>query len=862
MSNISTGLMKEKNFKNLNSSSLTTSIQNSSSGSSLHSPKSGSNISISSLTSSSGTSYPSSNTLESVLSSTRSATLDLSTKTRVSNLQQEASKRAIRRVSELLTHPDHLMIHCENYDKSFQQKKQALEVKLKSQLQLQLEEARQSLALLGHSQGVIGGIRKNFVSIDELCQECQGLIEEYPLVRKVNTVRSNLLITRRELLKMLELPAKVKEIKILLEDNMNLLKVYSMIRDLEKMRQNAYYQARNYPDELVVLKEEYGVVDELSNALESQIWLLVQNCITLARRRPALLVQVVRIIEREERADASAVSPGTAGRALYQRVVKGYYKKCFSILLENIEKRFQEIFGDMLPIKDSSPTTSSTSNPSSIHDSSSGSTDESPNSSPPITPSSSTSNLNSEADSAQRKSIEKALSQAVELLDDLTQVRENVEPCFPPKYGIFHFYVTEYHSRFYSRFMYLSQQSAFLSPKEILDLVEWVSGKYDNHLQQLSAPEMRPPMIDALSNLTAAYQEHIKKLMKEWASRIITNDRKEKGELIDNRFYTDAPVNLFKFVDQQLSLAIGTKSERLILDVSKECAYVLNWFQKEYIKIFDDKEKKQELEFTYVMALINNNYKSQEYTFNLKDKIRKYVDDLLVNTIGLDEIADQFLKNAEKGIEPMVHLIFSDLLETIGKIFRKEWEEASPPLMGLIVATFEDYFSNDIQGFIPEEYFRKLVTDCLDKMINLYVQQLLSKKATFTPETTEEMMKKDEQLLETFFLKWTREKNVKPKITLLADLRELLVSPDPDMICLHFDSLIRSYPDITIKVVESLLNKRSDLNRSDVNIAIEGCLNILNAHTSSPSGKGENSVSNPIIGKEGFFSRLWSELTD
>lgn len=45
--------------------------------------------------------------------------------------------------------------------------------------------------------------------IDELCKDCQDLIGDYPLVKMVNTVRSNLYNTLREVDKMLAIPEKV-----------------------------------------------------------------------------------------------------------------------------------------------------------------------------------------------------------------------------------------------------------------------------------------------------------------------------------------------------------------------------------------------------------------------------------------------------------------------------------------------------------------------------------------------------------------------------------------------------------------------------------------------------------------------------
>ena len=105
------------------------------------------------------------------------------------------------------------------------QKRSALEAQLKTAVQANLEEARTGLELLDHSYQLITSVRNkydllffvlllftiylSFNMIDELCKGCQDLIGDYPLIRMVNTVRSNLYNTLREVDKMLAIPEKV-----------------------------------------------------------------------------------------------------------------------------------------------------------------------------------------------------------------------------------------------------------------------------------------------------------------------------------------------------------------------------------------------------------------------------------------------------------------------------------------------------------------------------------------------------------------------------------------------------------------------------------------------------------------------------
>ena len=49
------------------------------------------------------------------------------------------------------------------------------------------------------------------------------------------------------------------------------------------------------------VKHYFGEVERLSDMLAKQLWLIVQRTIITVRREPTIIVNVLRIIEREER---------------------------------------------------------------------------------------------------------------------------------------------------------------------------------------------------------------------------------------------------------------------------------------------------------------------------------------------------------------------------------------------------------------------------------------------------------------------------------------------------------------------------------------------------------------------------------
>lgn len=126
------------------------------------------------------------------------------------DLNKAAQKAAAKRISDLLTSPQHLT-SVDQLKESTIKKKLALEVnvnyktsftikaQIKSVVQTQLEDARQSYTLLDESNNFIGSVRDEYVlipkrlirismkQIDSLCGDSQKLIPDkvFGIIRKV-----------------------------------------------------------------------------------------------------------------------------------------------------------------------------------------------------------------------------------------------------------------------------------------------------------------------------------------------------------------------------------------------------------------------------------------------------------------------------------------------------------------------------------------------------------------------------------------------------------------------------------------------------------------------------------------------------
>lgn len=51
--------------------------------------------------------------------------------------------------------------------------------------------------------------------------------------------------------------------------------------------------------------------------------------------------------------------------------------------------------------------------------------------------------------------------------------------------------------------------------------------------------------------------------MDQWCTRLLEADRKNEPDEIDGKYYTDAPVLLFKFVNQQMDVVAPTGCQKV-----------------------------------------------------------------------------------------------------------------------------------------------------------------------------------------------------------------------------------------------------------------------------------------------------------
>ncbi len=186
-------------------------------------------------------------------------------------------------------------------------------------------------------------------------------------------------------------------------------------------------------DDMSILVDYFRDVDALGVELGSKVFLLLHSVIELSAEEPQVLVEVLRCIEREEKADV------VARRAL--RVAEKQAKKGEStVAMEFLPKpkEWKAKVPEHLKLTIAS-------------------------------------RIDAMFEAAGEEDMAATLSVCDQLLEDLQIIKDNVVPCFPRSYRVLGFFLKEYTLRLDAKLSEIGNMATDLGNAEILDVMKWVA---------------------------------------------------------------------------------------------------------------------------------------------------------------------------------------------------------------------------------------------------------------------------------------------------------------------------------------------------------------------------------------------------
>ncbi|KAG0371145.1 exocyst complex component Sec6-domain-containing protein [Gamsiella multidivaricata] len=705
-------------------------------------------------------------------------------------------------ISALLKHPDDLS-NLSSIRQKLIREKAIVDQQLKIGVQNQMEETKEALDILGTTKEQVLGIRANMKNIDSLCKDAQGLIKDYPRIRKISQTHQNFVATQSLVNNFQELHQDLDRIKSMMKEDKrnilgpapNLLMVHYQLYKLEQLRDKTLYMARDEPlDVKVTLKEYFGRLDQVIQEFEEYLWELTRNMIDLIKsKQGSVIVRLIKIIESEESADAKAVTlttksehrgsrQGLGGKKTDKapRTVKSLRSKFLDILHDEVSRKFNIL----LERVDSEPL--------------------------------------------------ECLEATDFVFPDLALVYDDLVPRSPSNYKIFPFLVIEYHRHVYELVNKIVN-SPDLDGGRILHLLRWVREYYASMNHQLGVTEelLEPQLLDGNEQgLLDEYLKLVRTNLIKWTNNMMATataefvERQTAPEKDSDKLYHMQTANLlFEMVNQQVTLAADSQQSTVMEQVVRECIQVIKDYQKKWKELTTAEMRKQMDSpgtapaglAEYIMAATNDQIKCAEFADALLIRIEK--DNMIKNRKNfeaardlLNETMDDFFDVATHGANALLDLAFNDVKEPLSKLHTSSWYDDDP--MGLIIATLKDY-NDDFRIHLNDYMFNKLVDWMLERLMIAQIDALRNKGAKLKFPICEDRLQQDRAAVFNFFVQYKPINDLEQDFDAIEKLHKFTCSTKMAAY-LNFYSMKRIYHDLPLTLVEDILGRRDDLDRSSI----------------------------------------------
>lgn len=719
----------------------------------------------------------------------------------IETAKADALLKASKYIAGCLTTPDQL-------DKVGQirrkvlRNKAAVDSRLKTAVQSQIDGIRSGLQELNSSQDDIGHIKKLLSEVSEIFKECEPLNTKLRKVQIAHENHTRLAKTNSHLKLIFNVPETIKTTKQLIKDG-KLLQAHKNIMELESTRDDLLYEVFKISeddenrDEKIAQSPLYMYFDEvsnLSNALLKQIMTIVDRTLSFARSKPTELVSSLRIIEREERCDQRALDQEKKTKFLPPGRPKSWKGRCIASIRKSVDRRFD-------------------------------------------------SNQIELQDKDDKMWLVKHLERMREMiLEDLLAVKHLVRQCFPPSYKIFKTYIVTYHEATSRTLEHFALNQNHDRPNECVTLLNWIN-EYDGpdllgHEELKEFVEGFKDELDPIlsygvvESLMEIYVSTTERNIQNWLEKMCVSESQDWNQDklpetdTEGYFQTSLPIILFQMLDQNLQ--VGAFIERDVkLKIVDICVKSLEDFIptiRTAIVNFKSKyyENRASIRYfePYMVSVANNALLIAEFSEQMKNQMRG---DLGEETFGQNRVQnfDKMIKGYKELSTEVCGMlldgVFVDLDQHLQELMTRKWS-TSPVIIATVIATFEDY-ANDYVHLKPEA-FNYLMKTAEVKVVTEYVRAILSRRIIFRnfeerKEGAAQILEEGKKLAEAFTRLAKLPDFENSPCVVLKSCAEVLRIKSTDVVSLEVSGLATTYPDFRSDHVLALLAVRGDMGRTE-----------------------------------------------
>lgn len=706
----------------------------------------------------------------------------------IDQLGNDAKLAATKYFTNMLKKPGQLE-KVEQLKNRISRKKTSTEAMLKTAMQSQLdgvtigmEQLKDALDDISKVKVYLSQTKRSFINLPSLGYKLQD-------VRTKQMQHSQYLTANENMKHLFTVPESIEKTKQWINEG-KFLHAHQCLIDLENSRDDLLFEVHKLPNQApsdkILLKAYFEDVEVMSDMLKKQIKLVLSRTLNTVRKEPMVIVTVLRIIEREERADTFALQRHKQSGFMPPSRPKKWKEMAFDVLQKSVDQRIEGT------------------------------------------------QVNERSDNKMWLVTYLELCRLL-ILEDLRVVKTLCVPCFPPQYDIFDKFVYMYHSSLSANLNDIISDG--LEGNEYVTIISWVTNTYPGKELMLH-PELNIDIgkvglllkSSVVFDLQSKYLEYIKANYKEWMLKTLDTEKNdwyagaspEVGP--DGCFHTAAPVIIFQMIDQNLqvtkTISQHLTHKALLLSVDSVSLYGLSYkeavieFKKKH---FEDRSKVPF--FTHCIITVLNNclqfielaleMKQHYWSSDFKDQSSTAYEKLIKTFQNLRDEAAQFLLE-EAFLDLDSH--FQDLITT-------KWLTSFISIETICV-TLEDYFQ-DYTHLKPKN-LEYIILEAEDIIVRRYIMAILQKKLNFKTyeerRSAADKMTNEVDQLKSFFMRVAplviRDKD--SPFDAVVKLSEVLKSEDSEILSLDLHTLVKMYPDITEDQMTRLLGLRGDLSRSEI----------------------------------------------
>ncbi|KAL6104764.1 exoc3 [Pungitius sinensis] len=695
---------------------------------------------------------------------------------------REAVATAVQRVAGMLQRSDQLD-KVEQYRRREARKKASVEARLKAAIQSQLDGVRTGLTQLHSALLDVKDIQGSLADVSKDWRQSINTIENLKDVKDAVVQHSQLASAVENLKNIFSVPQIVSGTKVLIEQA-DLLQAHRKLMELECSRDDLMYEqyrmdSKNTSD-MNLISIYFEDVQELSDELAKQLWMVLQRAMVTVRRDPTMLVSVVRIIEREEKIDRRMVDRKKQTGFIPPGRPKRWKDKMFQVLEGTVSTRIEG-----------------------------------------------TQSVTREADKMWLVRLLEITRKYV--LDDLIIVKNLMVQCFPQHYNTFNRFFGLYHNAVSTRVTELAAED--LEANEIVSMLTWVLNTYKStemmgHPELLSECDINQlePLLpqEVVNDLLSKYVQTFTSNITGWLRKALETDKKDwqketEPEADQDGYYqTTLPAIVFQMFEQNLQVAAqidGDFKEQVLKLCLKQMNTFLVRYREEAVTYKEEHLRDRQLPQCYVqymIAIINNCQTFKESINSLK---RKYSQSS--EPTDSDAAIERTLNEvAKEGCQFLLDEVFLDLEHHLTELLTRKWVTGSHAV-DTICVTVEDYF-NDFNK-IKKPFNQEMTSEALRRVVVEYIKAVMQKRITFKNaderrEGAERMIKEAEQF-KFLFRKLAAGEDTDRLCGAIAAIAEVFKLTDPTLLFLEVTTLVSKYPDIREEHIQALLAVRGDASR-------------------------------------------------